>query len=80
MKGLDFLKENNENILEASVCEVVTNDGLTSGISMTIGMTDDMITELIEHIGVNGINRVTSAFEVVLTKEELLKLNVLMGI
>lgn len=76
MDELEFLIENDENILEAEIGDVVDKKGNeTVGISLMVGMSEKNIEEAVKVIGVENIQKITNGFEIVLTKSDLKKIN-----
>ncbi len=76
---LEFLLED-ENILEAEITDVVDKHGKTTvGLSITVGMNDEQLDTLIDLVGIDYISKVTTGFEIVLTKSDLKKINKLIN-
>lgn len=73
---LQFLLEGDENILEAEIGDVVDKKGKASvGISLTVGMSEKNIEEAVKIIGIENIQKITTGFEIILTKSDLKKIN-----
>lgn len=71
----DFLLVD-KNILNAEIVDVVDkNEKFTVGLSITVGMNDDQITSLLELVGSEIFSKIPAAFEIILTKNDLKKIN-----
>lgn len=78
MNELDFLLED-ENILDAEISDVVDKDGKeTIGISITVGMNEKQVENLLELVGPELTKKIPSGFEIILTKGDLRKINKLL--
>lgn len=74
---LEFLLED-DNILEADVSDVVDKNGKnTVGLSITVGMSDKQIESMIELVGAENVSKIPTGFEIILTKSDLKKINML---
>ena len=73
-ENLDFLLKD-KNILEAEISDVMDRNGkMTIGLSITVGASESQIESIIEIVG-NNISKIPTAFEILLTKSDLKKIN-----
>jgi hypothetical protein len=72
---LDFLLQD-ENILEAEISDVVDKNGKkTVGISITVGKSNEQCAEIISNLKEGEPQPKFEAFEILLTKSDLKKIN-----
>jgi len=72
---LEFLLED-ENILEVGISDVVDKNGKnTVGLSITVGMSDKQIESMLKLVGAENVSKISTGFEILLTKSDLKKIN-----